>query len=66
MELMIGHLSGDDKPEVMIAGLHRLQSLFQELSLSTRNESVRMEVVRQVSSAEEILALLHTIDTANR
>lgn len=48
----------------IIPGLHRLQSIFQELSLT--NESLRIHVVRQVSSAEEVLAILLQIEMSNR
>lgn len=47
-------------------GLHRLQALFQEVAFSSGNETLRMEVVRQVSSAEEVLSILQRIDAANR
>jgi hypothetical protein len=47
-----------------LPGLHRLQSLFEELSL--RNASIRIEVVRQISSAEEVLAILYAIEMTNR
>lgn len=54
--------------DVLFSGLHRLQSLFQEVAVlsSSGNETLRMDVVRQVSSAEEVLSILQAIEIANR
>ena len=45
-------------------GLLRLQSIFQDLSVS--NESFRIDVVKQISSANETLNILREIETTNR
>ena len=47
-----------------IVGLLRLQSIFQDLSFT--NESFRIDVVKQISSANETLNILREIEMTNR